>query len=112
MFLTLASILSLVTIGELLEGGMLVCFGISWPVDIIRTIRTGRTEGKSLAFMSLVLAGYVLGMGAKLARVAGTGQWPELITLLYVFNSAAIIVDIVITLRLRPLPGRAWTSTK
>jgi len=97
--------LSLVTIGELLEGGMLVCFGISWPVDIVRTIRTGRTEGKSLAFMSLVLAGYVLGMGAKLARVAGTGQWPELITLLYVFNSVAIIADIAVTLRLRRRPG-------
>jgi len=78
----------------------------------VRTIRTRRTEGKSLAFMSLVLAGYVLGMGAKLARVAGTGRWPELITLLYVFNSVVIIVDIAITLRLRRLTGGAWTSTK
>ncbi len=110
MPLAFSAILGLMTVGELLEGGMMVCFGISWPVDIVRTLRTGRTEGKSLAFMSLVLAGYVLGLGAKLARAAGTGQWPELITTLYVFNSAAIIVDIVITLRLRRLsnvqPGR------
>ena len=98
-------VLGMVMVGELLEGGMLVCFGISWPVDIVRTIRTGRTEGKSLAFMLLVLAGYILGMGAKLARVAGTGRWPELITVLYVFNAVSIIVDIVITLRLRRLAG-------
>jgi hypothetical protein len=102
----------MVTVGELLEGGMLVCFGISWPVDIVRTLRTGRTEGKSLAFMSLVLAGYILGMGAKLARVAGTGRWPELITLLYVFNAIAIIVDIAVTIRLRRLDKHQITSTK
>ena len=112
MLLASTFVLGLVTVGEMLEGGMLVCFGISWPVDIVRTIRTGRTEGKSLAFMSLVLAGYILGMGAKLARVAGTGRWPELITLLYVFNAVAIIVDIAVTLRLRRRAVRASISTK
>jgi hypothetical protein len=73
MLLASTFVLGLVTVGEVLEGGMLVCFGVSWPVDIVRTIRTGRR--------------------------------PELITLLYVFNAAAIIVDIAVTLRLRRRAG-------
>jgi hypothetical protein len=86
--------------GQILEAGMLICFGISWPVDILRTWRVRRTEGKSLAFMFLVLVGYTLGLGSKLAR-AQAGEPMEGVSALYVLNALFIIVDIVLTMRLR-----------
>ena len=88
-------------VGQMFEAGMLVAFGVSWPVDVMKTLRTRRTEGKSLAFMSLVLAGYLLGLGGKLARAAGPGEQVEWITALYVFNAIIIFVDIAVTVRMR-----------
>jgi hypothetical protein len=80
---------------------MLICFGISWPVDILRTWRVRRTEGKSLAFMVLVLVGYMLGLGSKLVRAAQTGNPPEGVSALYVLNALFITVDMVLTMRFR-----------
>ena len=88
-------------VGQVLEAGMLVAFGVSWPVDVMKTLRTRRTEGKSLAFMSLVFVGYVLGMSGKLARATSPGEAVEWITALYVFNAVIIAVDIAVTVRMR-----------
>ena len=54
--------------GELLEAAMLICFGISWPIDIIKAIRTKRIEGKSLAFMAIIAVGYCCGVAGKFSR--------------------------------------------
>lgn len=80
--------------GQLLEALMLLCFGVSWPIDVIKLVRTRRTEGKSLAFMVLVLIGYIAGIAGKFARVGGEQTWPEAVTLLYLFNVVAIGFDI------------------
>ena len=92
---------SALLVGQVLEAGMLICFGVSWPVDILKTLRTRRTEGKSLLFMALVLGGYVLGFGAKMSRAAWAGEMPEWISVLYVFNAVSITVDIAVTLWMR-----------
>ena len=47
---------------------MLVAFGLAWPVNILKTFRNKSTTGKSLAFLLIVLAGYVFGLSAKLIR--------------------------------------------
>ena len=46
----------------LFEFLMLFCFGFSWPFSILKSLRSGSTKGKSLAFMVLVLLGYVFGI--------------------------------------------------
>ena len=88
---------SALLVGQVLEAGMLICFGVSWPVDILKTLRTRRTEGKSLLFMTLVLTGYVLGFSAKISRAAWANELPEWISVLYVFNAVTITVDIAVT---------------
>ena len=52
--------------GEFLETVMLVCFGISWPVNLIKNYRAGTAKNMSLMFILLILAGYVAGIAAKL----------------------------------------------
>ena len=94
---------ALIATAELFEAGMLVCFGFAWPVDVIRTLRTRRVEGKSPAFMSLILLGYLFGMTAKFLR--GWGDWPELVTALYAFNATMLAIDIWLCFHFRRKPG-------
>jgi hypothetical protein len=88
---------------QILEGAMLVCFGLSWPFSIARMWRTRRVEGKSAIFLVLVLTGYIAGVAAKLYRGLAAGQWPEAVTLLYAFNAVLVAIDLALYLRLRRL---------
>ena len=45
---------------------MLLCFGVSWPFSILKSIRSRSTKGKSIMFMLLVELGYVFGIVHKL----------------------------------------------
>ena len=83
-------------IPQFLEAGMLVCFGISWPIDILKTLRTRVTAGKSVAFMSIVFAGYCLGMTAKLSAVWQTGRPLEPVFIMYAVNALLVAVDILL----------------
>lgn len=51
---------------EILETLMILCFGASWPMSIVRSIRSKSTKGKSLLFMCFIAFGYLCGIGAKL----------------------------------------------
>lgn len=45
---------------------MLVCFGISWPVNVMKSIRMKSAKGKSLAFLIAIFVGYIFGIIHKL----------------------------------------------
>jgi hypothetical protein len=96
----------LVIVAQVFEAGMLACFGFAWPVDILRTLRTRRVEGKSVAFMGLILGGYLSGMAAKFIRASGAGGWPETVTILYALNAVLVAADIALVLRFRSRRGR------
>ena len=62
---------------EILEILMIVSFGISWPVNVIKSYRARTTKGKSLAFLILIFAGYIAGIASKFtneAYMAAIGQ--------------------------------------
>lgn len=83
------------TLGQVFESGMLVCFGVSWPVAILKTWRSKRTEGKSMGFLVLVFIGYLSGVAAKFSRAAA-GHWPEPVTILYAINAALVMTDLLL----------------
>jgi len=91
---------------QFFEGAMLICFGVSWPVAILKTLRTRRTEGKSLAFLALIFVGYLSGTAAKFVRAAGAWQTLEAVTALYALNAILVAADILLFLRFRPSPCR------
>ena len=70
---------------------MLVCFGASWPLAIVKTIRAKNPAGKSIMFMYLVIIGYIAGCLHKLYNNWDNVFW------LYVFNGVMVAVDIVLT---------------
>ncbi len=53
-------------LAEIFETVMILCFGISWPLSIIRSIRSRSTKGKSLLFMCFIAFGYVAGIASKI----------------------------------------------
>ena len=53
---------------SILESVMILCFGISWPMSIARSIKSRSTKGKSLMFMCFIAFGYVCGITAKLLQ--------------------------------------------
>jgi len=89
------------------EAAMLICFGISWPVAILKTWRTRRTEGKSLAFLTLVFVGYLAGVTSKFLRAADGGAPVEPVTALYAMNAFFVAVDLALYLHFRPRRQRA-----
>ena len=82
-----------------LEAGMLICFGVSWPMSILKTLRTKVVAGKSLGFLSLVLAGYLSGIGAKIAIAVGRGEPLAWVSALYTLNGLMVATDIALYLR-------------
>jgi hypothetical protein len=89
-----------ISTAQALEAGMLLCFGVAWPVDIFKTLRARQVAGKSIGFMLLVLLGYACGMAAKFIR-SGGGESPETVTWLYAMNAVLVVADILLYLHFR-----------
>ncbi len=53
-------------LAHLLEAAMLVCFGFSWPINVVKAYRARTAKSTSLAFIILIITGYIAGISAKL----------------------------------------------
>ena len=75
---------------------MLVCFGISWPISIAKSIRTKVVAGKSPLFMGIVCIGYLSGM---IHKVHFSFDW---VIILYLVNMILIMIDIMLYFKYLP----------
>ena len=75
---------------QVLEIAMIVLFGLSWPNNIITSLKNKSTKGKSLAFLILIDTGYVCGILAKL--ISGKIIWYVLF--FYVLNFVMVTIDL------------------
>ena len=75
---------------QVLEIAMIVLFGLSWPNNIITSLKNKSTKGKSLAFLMLIDVGYVCGILAKL--ISGKIIWYVLF--FYVLNFVMVTIDL------------------
>ena len=86
---------------EILEVIMIVSFGASWPLNVLKSYRARTTKGKSLAFLLLILFGYVAGIISKLvneAYMADIGaKWYVLF--FYVLNFIMVSADLCMYVR-------------
>lgn len=51
---------------EILELIMVLCFGLSWPISIIKTLKTKSAAGKSPFFIGFIVLGYICGIISKI----------------------------------------------
>lgn len=68
----------------------LLCFAVSWPISIAKSLRTKVVIGKSPIFMGLIILGYVFGIIHKLLHN------PDIVTWLYAFNAALVATDLIL----------------
>ena len=95
-------LLALTVSAQWFEAVMMLCFGASWPAAIYKTLRTRRTEGKSLLFLTLVLIGYLAGILAKFVTAIEQWTWPNWVTILYAINAGMVAFDMYLYHRFRP----------
>ena len=82
-------------IAELFEILMIVCFGFSWPMNVVKSWRARTAKGKSLMFLLMIAIGYVFGIAAKL--IACGYKWYVLF--FYVLNLCMVLADVVLYVR-------------
>jgi hypothetical protein len=68
----------------------LLCFAVSWPISIAKSLRTKVVIGKSPIFMGLIILGYIFGIVHKLLHN------PDIVTWLYVFNATLVAIDLAL----------------
>ena len=72
-------------IAELLEAAMLICFGLSWPMNAYKSYKAKTALGTSWQFLALICAGYACGVAAKLTlgslNWVLSGLYPQLLLL-------------------------------
>lgn len=73
---------------EVLEAVMLVCFGLSWPMNAWKSFKARTAAGTSWQFLALITLGYVAGIAAKF--IAGNLNW---VLIVYFLNLAALGVN-------------------
>ncbi|WP_312938708.1 hypothetical protein [Oscillibacter sp.] len=82
---------------SIFEALMLVCFGLSWPVNIRKSWVTRSTVGKSLFFLIIIEIGYICGM---LNKVLVRFDW---VFFLYLTNFLMVGTDVLLYFRNKKL---------
>lgn len=92
---------------HLLEAGMLVCFGFSWPLNVIKAYKARTAKGMSLAFIILIITGYLAGISAKFI----SGQINYVLAV-YLLNLLIVSANVVVYIRNKSLDKKRLNSSQ
>lgn len=76
---------------QILETIMLVCFGLSWPMSVVKNIRSKTAKSMSLPFTLLIISGYVAGISAKIYN-----HQYNFVLIVYLLNLAIVSVNVIV----------------
>lgn len=76
---------------QFLEAGMIILFGVSWPLNVIKSITSKSTNGKSLLFLLLIELGYISGILGKI--ISNSITW---VFVFYIFNFIMVSLDLIL----------------
>ena len=80
--------------GAIFETIMLVCFGLSWPINVIKAYKARTAKTTSLPFILLIFTGYIAGISSKVV----SGQM-NYVFVVYLINLAIVLLNIVVYFR-------------
>lgn len=80
--------------GSIFETVMLVCFGFSWPLNVIKAYKAKTAKGTSLPFIFLIITGYIAGISAKL--ISGQINY---VLIAYILNFAIVSLNVIVYFR-------------
>ncbi len=90
----------------LFEMLMLLCFGASWPVAVVKAYRARTAKGVSLASSCLILTGYAAGITYKFL----SGQ-TNYVIFFYFFNFCIVLTHCILIYRNILLDKKRATAT-
>ena len=90
---------------EILEIIMIVSFGASWPMNVMKSYKARTAKGKSLPFLCLILFGYVAGIASKLLNEAYMNAFSQkwYVLFFYCLNFLMVAADVVLYFRNKKL---------
>ena len=90
---------------EILEIIMILSFGASWPMNVRKSYKARTAKGKSVAFLCLILFGYVAGITGKLINPVYMATFAEkwYVLFFYILNFCMVFTDLCIYFRNRKL---------
>ncbi len=86
---------------EFLEIIMIVCFGFSWPMNVLKSYKARTTKGKSLGFLLLIFFGYIAGITSKFLNEAYMIEFASkwYVLFFYFLNWFMVGCDLIIYVR-------------
>lgn len=80
--------------GSIFESIMLICFGLSWPLNVIKAYKARTAKGTSLPFILLIISGYIAGITAKIIT-----HQINYVLVVYLLNLAIVSLNVVVYFR-------------
>lgn len=87
---------------SIFETIMLVCFGLSWPINVMKAYRARTAKATSLPFILLIFTGYIAGIAAKVIS-----HQINYVFVVYLINIAIVFLNIVVYFRNTALDKKA-----
>ena len=88
---------------DLLEAVMIICFGISWPLNIVKAWKARTAKGTSVLFYLFIFMGYIAGIACKIVLAAQGKYTYNYVFFFYILNLLMVGTGILIYLRNREL---------
>lgn len=76
---------------EIFESIMLICFGLSWPMSVVKNIRAHTARSMSLPFILLIMTGYIAGITAKICN-----HNYSYVLVIYIINLLFVSINLVV----------------
>ena len=88
-------------LSEILEITMIVSFGASWPLNVMKSYKARTTKGKSLPFLCLIFFGYIAGILSKLVNESYMASFASkwYVLFFYVLNLLMVGADLCLYYR-------------
>ena len=99
-------------IAQILEAVMLVCFGCSWPMNLVKNYRAKSAKAMSLGFILLIITGYAAGIIAKICTVMNGGNVHWYVWVVYIFNICIVSCNLGVYFYNRKLDEKAEKAGK
>ena len=86
---------------EILEIIMIISFGASWPLNVVKSYKARTAKGKSLGFLLLIFGGYIAGIASKFVNEAYMQSFSEkwYVLFFYFLNLIMVALDLILYFR-------------
>ena len=84
---------------SILETAMLLSFGASWPINLMKAWRARTAKATSLLFLLLIVGGYICGVAAKLISISRGVSVQWYVLAVYIFNLTVTSLNLAVYFR-------------